>query len=149
MEEEDAGDAPSFLDSNRKGQKVGGPRQAAFDNAQCQILVRAFIAAKNDPTRGAGQKREDYHATMFENWSNLTRKDFPMRSIGSLVAKYADIRHDCLMFQGILGQIKGQKRASGTTTSDDNMLDKVCFLSLNLQIAGFNFIIVILYSGSC
>jgi hypothetical protein len=82
-----------------------------------------MIAAKNDATRGSGQKREDFHARFKEKYDKIARSDFPPRTIASLVDKFKEIRHDCSAFRGILSKIRSATRASGT--SDEGDIQKI------------------------
>jgi hypothetical protein len=142
---ESAGNTLSLLDSARKGVKVGAPRQAAYDNCQCNVIVRAMIATKNDSIRGSSQKREDFHARFKQKYDVMKRSTFPPRSICSLTNKFAEIRHDCSQFRGILSKIQSAVKPSGSTTNDEEDIRKVRFPSHQITCVNLK---LTLYEGS-
>ena len=119
----------SLFDSTRKGVKVGAPRQAAYDNAECVVICRAMLAARNcDTVSGAWQKRHDFHLFFLQKYKTMARTDFPKRSAQSLLDKFNDIRADSGKFRGILDNIRQKRRYRNETTQeiDPDDATKVC-----------------------
>jgi hypothetical protein len=85
-----------------------------------------MIAAKNDPVRGCGQKRENLLNTFLKKYTALAHGAFPDRSIWSLAEKFKDIYHDCHHFLGMLVKVR-KDRPSGSTSSDAGDEMRVCF----------------------
>lgn len=113
-------------DSGKKIKK-GAPRGQSYTDAECIVITRAMIAAKNDPVTGSGQKRENFLNKFLKKYTALAHGAFPDRSIGSLAEKFKDIYKDCHHFLGMLCKVEKQRKPSGSTSSDagDEML--VCF----------------------
>ena len=114
----------SLFDSTRKGVKVGAPRQAAYDNAECVVICRAMLAARNcDTVSGVWQKRHFF----LQKHKAMARNDFPKRSAQSLLDKFNDIRADSGKFRGILDNIRQKRRNETTQEIDPDDATKVCF----------------------
>ena len=117
----------SAANSGKKVKK-GAPRGQAYSDAECIIITRAMIAAKNDPVRGSGQKKEAFLTHFVNKYKLLAHGNFPHRSPLSLAEKFKNIFHDCGQYRGILYKLRnGTKILSGTTTSDAAEEIKVCF----------------------
>ena len=114
------------VDSAKK-KKAGAPRGVAFTDEQCVVITKAMIAAKNDPVRGSGQKKEAFLTHFVNKYKLLAHGNFPHRSPLSLAEKFKNIFHDCGQYRGILYKIRNGKIISGATTSDAAEEIKVCF----------------------
>jgi len=116
----------SAANSGKKVKK-GAPRGQAYSDAECIIITRAMIAAKNDAVKGCGQKKENLLDTFQKKYTALAHGAFPNRSIGSLAEKFKDIYHDCHHFLGMLCKVEKQPKISGSTSSDAKDEMSVCF----------------------
>ena len=108
-----------FSSSSRAGVKVGSSRKQNYSNAECTAITKAMLAAKNDPLKGSGQKRDDFNITFFTKFQQLQRQDWPDRSMASLLDKYTEIKRDCSKFNAALAFIKRLPKQSGATMSEE------------------------------
>jgi hypothetical protein len=127
----------SAANSGKKVKK-GAPRGQAYSDAECIIITRAMIAAKNDPVRGSGQKKENLLDTFRKKYTALVHGSSPDRSIQSLAEKFKDIYHDCHHFLGMVVKVAND-RPSGSTSSDAGDEMRVCTASSNLFNYNFTF----------